>query len=524
MEMGAQYDLVIVGGGINGAGIARDASGRGLSVLLCEQDDLASYTSSASTKLIHGGLRYLEHYDFALVRKALREREVLLSLAPHIIWPLTFVMPHDGRLRPAWMIRLGLFLYDHLGGRKRLPSSRRINLRRHPAGTPLRNALKVGFTYADCWVQDSRLVVLNALDAAERGARVLTRTRCMSAHRDNGRWRVRLQRTEENRGEEEVTARCLVNAAGPWVSRVLDLTDQGNGRKNIRLVKGSHIVVRRLFSHDDAYILQNDDQRVIFAIPYEEDFTLIGTTDVAYQGNPADAAASPEEVRYLCEAVNRYFATPVEPAQVVWTYSGVRALYEEDETASPSEASRDYRLELDTAGAPLLSVFGGKITTYRTLAQEAMQALQPAMGFSAGDWTATASLPGGNLPEADFQRFLADLKRARPWIPDALLTRYARNYGTRIDRLLGASEALADLGEDFGAGLYEAELRYLARHEWARTADDVLWRRTRLGLRLGEEAANRVGRWFDKTAAARSRSGERPAASGQGTGGGSLCL
>jgi glycerol-3-phosphate dehydrogenase len=400
------YDLLIVGGGINGVGIARDAAGRGLSVLLCEQDDLAGHTSSASTKLIHGGLRYLEYYEFNLVRKALQEREVLLRAAPHIIWPLRFVMPHNRSLRPAWLIRAGLFLYDHLGKRELLPASTSVNLRSHPAGKALQLDLKKGFIYSDAWVDDARLVVLNAMDASERGAAVFTRTRCVSARRAASHWEATLQGSSGG-AVQNVKARALVNAAGPWAVNLLRDSLAIAPKRNLRMAKGSHIVVRKLFDHDDAYILQNPDKRIIFAIPFERDFTLIGTTDVEYEGDPARAAISQEETAYLCEMANRYFVRKISPADVAWTYSGVRPLLE-DESADLSAVTRDYVLEYDAATerAPLLSVFGGKITTYRRLAEEAMDLLAPGLGGVRPAWTAGVSLPGGDIANADFNGFL----------------------------------------------------------------------------------------------------------------------
>ncbi|MQM39589.1 Aerobic glycerol-3-phosphate dehydrogenase [wastewater metagenome] len=490
------FDLLVVGGGINGAGIARDAAGRGLSVALCEQGDLANFTSSASTKLVHGGLRYLEYYEFRLVRKALQEREVLLGIAPHIIWPMRFVMPHVRELRPAWMIRLGLFLYDHLGGRRRLPSSSGIDLTRHVAGEPLAPGFRRGFVYSDCWVQDARLVVLNARDAAERGARVMTRTRCIAARRDSDAWEATLQCTRTGR-EWSVRARGIVNAAGPWVGRFLGEAAGIEQSRDVHLVKGSHIVVPRLFHHEYAYIFQNTDGRIVFAIPYEQDFTLIGTTDVVHEGNPAEAEASREEIEYLCEAVNRYFEHQLRPEDVVWTYSGVRPLYDEDDNDNASAVSRDYLLELDTRAAPLLNVFGGKLTTYRTLAREAMDKLVPELGGSGRDWTGEASLPGGDMPDADFGAFLEAVLSRYPWLPERLAWRLARNYGTRIERILGTADGLDGLGEHFGDDLYEAELSYLRDEEWAQTADDALWRRSKLGLRLDVATRARVQQWFE---------------------------
>ncbi|MGI9335708.1 MAG: glycerol-3-phosphate dehydrogenase [Gammaproteobacteria bacterium] len=490
-----RYDMVVVGGGVNGAGIARDAAGRGLSVLLCERNDLAAHTSGASSKLIHGGLRYLEHFEFSLVAKALAEREVLLRSAPHIIWPMRFVMPHVASLRPAWMIRLGLLLYDHLdlGKRKLLAGSRGLKLREHVAGVALKPEFERGFEYSDGWVEDSRLVVLNAMDAREHGARILTRTPCSSASRGADGWTLTL--ASAGGDELQVRARALVNATGPWVSEFL-LRSVGHSRaRRIRQVKGSHIVVKRLCDHRYGYILQNEDRRVVFALPYEHLYTLIGTTDVEYEGEPADAHISNEEMDYLCAAVNRYFVKQTGPQDVVYRYSGVRPLLD-DEDRDAATVTRDYLLELDTEGAPLLSVFGGKITTFRRLAEEAVDRLGPLIGNHAGAWTAGPPLPGGDIAGAQFDDFLARLKKSRPWLPDALATRLARGYGTRVDRLLGDAGALAELGEPFGDDLYEAEVRYLVEHEWARTAEDVLWRRSKLGLHVAPATVAALERWM----------------------------
>ncbi len=490
-----QYDLVVVGGGINGAGIARDAAGRGLRVLLVEQGDLANYTSSASTKLVHGGLRYLEYYEFRLVQKALAEREVLMGIAPHIIWPLRFVMPHVKDLRPAWMIRLGLFLYDHLGGRKKLPGSKGINLRSHYAGEPLKDSLGKAFIYSDCWVQDSRLVVLNCMDVEARGGTVLPRTRCTGAERSEQGWAVEL--TDAWSGQKQtIQARSIVNAAGPWVAKFLGESMHRDEDKDVHLVKGSHIVVPKMFDHEDSYLFQNNDGRVIFAIPYEQDFTLIGTTDVAYEGNPADAEASAEEIQYLCDALNRYFKKPIGPDDVVWTYSGVRALYDESDEDNVSAVSRDYSLDLDDSAAPLLSVFGGKITTYRTLAREAVDRIAPLLNAPVTDWTGDEALPGGEMADGDFERYLETLQARYPWLPQEMAWRLARNYGTRTETLLGEAGSLDALGEHFGADLYEAELRYLAGSEWAMTAEDAIWRRSKLGLVLSADERARVEAWF----------------------------
>ena len=493
--MDQPVDLLVVGGGVNGTGIARDAVGRGLSVLLCEQDDLASHTSSASSKLIHGGLRYLEHYEFRLVREALIEREVLLRAAPHIIWPLRFVLPYSPEQRPAWMIRLGLFLYDHLGGRARLPGSGRIDLRDDPAGAPLKPEFRTAFSYADCWVDDARLVVLNAKDAAERGAEILCRRRCVEAKRANGLWHATLRPAGGGR-ERVVRARCLVNATGPWVSRFLTDNLRLPAVKRVRLVKGSHIVVRRLRDHRDPYILQNSDRRVVFVIPYEQQYSLIGTTDLDYADDPASVEVSGAEIDYLCRAVGRYFKDQPTPERVFWSYAGVRPLYD-DASSDVSAVTRDYVVDLDRSGdAPLLSVFGGKITTYRKLAEHALDKLKSVLGIEGEAWTESAPLPGGDLPRADFEAFLGALKSTYPWLPADLAGRYARAYGTRIERLLDGAGALKDLGEHLGDGLYEAEADYLVRHEWAMTEEDILWRRSKLGLHVGDETKQRLRAWL----------------------------
>jgi glycerol-3-phosphate dehydrogenase len=491
-------DLLIVGGGVNGAGIARDAVGRGMSVVLCEQGDLAGATSSASTKLIHGGLRYLEYYEFRLVREALQEREVLLRAAPHIIWPLRFVLPHDSSMRPAWMVRIGLFLYDHLGKRKLLPGSHGVDLTSAPAGKPLSGGFTKAFEYSDCWVEDSRLVVLNAMDAKARGAEILTRTRCEKAERRDGLWEATLVDVTTG-ATRTVRARALVNAAGPWVREMIAKRTGVTVDKSVRLVKGSHIVVPKMFEGEHAYIFQNDDRRIVFAIPYERDFTLIGTTDLDYSGDPGAVAISQDEIAYMCRAVSRYFAKPVRESDVVWTYSGVRPLFD-DASGNASAVTRDYVLEMDEpAGqAPMLSIFGGKITTFRRLAEEATEKLGKALGKSGATWTADAPLPGGDIANADFAGFLTGLKRSRPWLPDALALRLARAYGTRVERLLGDAKGLGDLGIDFGGGVFEAELDYAAREEFAMTGDDFLWRRSKLGLHLDAAIRDAIGGWFDR--------------------------
>ncbi len=484
------YDLLIVGGGINGAGIARDAAGRGLSVLLVEQEDLASHTSSASTKLIHGGLRYLEYYEFRLVREALIERERLLGMAPHIIWPLAFVLPQLNSPRPAWLVRLGLFLYDHLGGRKKLPATRTVNLASSPLGNGMKPGAKTAFVYSDCWVEDSRLVVLNARDAAERGAKIETRTKLLSAQREGALWQAEIT---GDGGTRTVMARGLVNAAGPWVEDVLQRAASASQDRGVRLIKGSHIVVPKLYEGDHAFLLQNPDRRVVFAIPYEHDYTLIGTTDEPWSGLPGKAHISPEETDYLCETVRRYFAREIHPEDVVWSYAGIRPLYD-DHAASASAVTRDYVLDLDCGDgkAPLLSVFGGKITTYRKLAEHAMEKLVPFYAGAKGDWTAGVDLPGGDIPGDDFARFVGTLVAAHPALPAALLTRLARAYGTRAKAILGTAQTMDALGQDFGGGLTQAEVDYLADQEWVRSAEDALYRRSKLGLHVPSGTAAAV--------------------------------
>ena len=487
------YDLLVVGGGINGAGIARDAAGRGLAVALVEQDDLAGHTSSASTKLIHGGLRYLEQYEFRLVREALRERERLLAIAPHIIWPLRFVLPVGEGMRPAWLLRLGLFLYDHIGGRKTLPATQSLRFQGSGLGAGLAPHLRRGFAYSDCWVEDSRLVALNAVDAAARGAAVMTRTKLVAARREGGVWHAKLRNAV---GERGVTAGMIVNAAGPWVCNVLSGALGVDTRRRTRLVKGSHIVVKRIYRGEHAYIFQNPDKRIVFAIPYERRFTLIGTTDEVFQGDPASVAASPADIAYLCESVGRWLARPVEAADVVWSYAGVRALFD-DGSASAREITRDYVLDLDApkGGAKLLSVFGGKITTYRRLAEQALKKL----GVPGAAWTAGEALPGGDIPERNFSAFVDDLKRQYSFLPATLGQRMARAYGTRATRILGRAVTAAALGEDFGGGLTEAEVDYLRREEFAVTADDILWRRSKLGLHVPADTSGRLRAYLGET-------------------------
>ncbi len=486
MPKGCIYDLLVIGGGINGCGIARDAAGRGWSVILAEAADLGGGTSSASTKLIHGGLRYLEHREFRLVREALQEREVIWRMAPHIVWPLRFVLPHMRGQRPAWLLRLGLFLYDHLGGRRLLPPTRTLRLDRDPAGAPLKPGFRWGFEYSDCWVEDSRMVVLNAQDAAAHGAEVLTRTRVASAVRDGDAWVATL--LDAAGTARTVRARALVNAAGPWVAEVLSNVLRSNAPATVRLVQGSHVVVRRLYEHDRCYIFQNADGRIFFAIPYEIGFTLIGTTDRDYKGDPAAVHATADEVAYICQAASEYFIKPVTPADVVWSYSGVRPLYDDGATAA-QEATRDYVLKLDApGGAPAsLSVFGGKITTYRRLAEAALARLAPHLPTPSGlpvGWTATAHLPGGDFPPDGYADQVASLLARAPFLPGALARRLVRAYGTRAAEVVGAAASLDGMGQRLGADLTRAEVDYLMRNEWARTAEDVAWRRSKLGLRM----------------------------------------
>ena len=477
------FDLLIVGGGINGAGIARDAAGRGLKVLLVEKDDLASHTSSASTKLIHGGLRYLEQLEFRLVRESLAERERLWSIAPHIVHPLDFVVQQSGSTRPAWLVRLGLLLYDHLGGRKRLPPTRTFDLATDPRGAGLKNRAGKAFAYADCFVDDSRLVILNAMDAAERGARIATRTELVHAERGTEMWQATLIGPQ---GQERVSARVLVNAAGPWVADLLRRIHV-ESRRHIRLVKGSHIVLPRLYAGGHAVLIQNPDRRVVFAIPFERDFTLVGTTDSFWDDEPGSPAIDDAEVGYLLDAVRRTFVRPVGRDDIVWTFSGIRPLFD-DGSRSAARVTRDYSLDLDLQGAPVLSVFGGKLTTYRRLAEQVLHRLHPVFPRAGEPWTASAPLPGGDLPEGGPAELITRLQTEFSETSGALLDRLARTYGTRARQILSAGE----LGTAIAGDLTESEVRYLVEHEWARTAEDILFRRTKLGLHLPATAAPRL--------------------------------
>ncbi|HEX4894149.1 MAG TPA: glycerol-3-phosphate dehydrogenase [Hyphomicrobiaceae bacterium] len=493
-----EADLFIIGGGVNGCGIAADAAGRGLKVVLAEMADLASGTSSASSKLIHGGLRYLEHWEFRLVREALAEREVLLAKAPHIIWPLRFVLPNAPGSRHPWIIRAGLVLYDNLARRKAISSSKAIDLSRDPAGSPLKPGLDRGFAYWDCWVDDARLVVLNARAAADLGARILTRSRVVSVEADGAAWRASI---ESGGRTSTVRARAVVNAAGPWAGHMgglIKAPDFGGG-PHLRLIKGSHIVVPRIPGADDAYLLQAGDGRVVFVLPFEEAFSIIGTTDVPFSGDPARVAIDSGEEGYLLELASRYFRQPLAVQDIVWRYSGVRPLYD-DRSDNPSAVTRDYHLELAASdrSPPLLTVLGGKVTTYRRLAEEALERLAPHLPEMGPAWTATAPLPGGDMPNADFERFLAAEARRRPAFDLAVLRRLARRHGTALPVLLGNAGSLADLGADIGYGLTEREVAYMGEREWARTAEDVLWRRTKVGLHLDEASRERAARAIER--------------------------
>ncbi len=497
------FDLLVIGGGINGAGIARDAAGRGLKVLLCEREDLAQHTSSASTKLIHGGLRYLENFEFRLVREALAERERLMRLAPHIIRPLRFVLPHDEGLRPAWLLRLGLFLYDHLSPLKTLPASTGTRLiAGEGIGAPLQRRLKRGFLYSDCLVDDSRLVVLNALDAAERGAVIRTRTSVESARREGGSWVAAIRDTETGHSET-IKARILVNAAGPWASEIVTRRLGLAGRSKLRLIKGSHIVVPRLYEGAQAYILQQPDHRIVFAIPYERNLTLIGTTEVAHEGAPGAVSISADETHYLCDCINRSFARPIKPSDVVWSYAGLRPLFD-DAATTASTVTRDYVLNLDEGedGPPALSVFGGKITTYRRLAEHALSRLARFLSNLAQPWTDRVPLPGGDFGAGGFDGYVDAFAGRYPFLDPTTVVRLVRAYGTRADELMGDARRLEDLGERFAADLTRREVDYLAQVEWARTPDDILWRRSKLGLRVEREGAVRLASYLAARVAA----------------------
>lgn len=509
------HDLVIIGGGINGCGIARDAAGRGLSVVLCEKGDLASATSSASTKLFHGGLRYLEYFEFRLVREALIERETLLRAMPHISWPMRFVLPYHKDMRfesdtptskflsflmpwmkgrrPSWLIRLGLFLYDNLGGRKILPATSTLALTGSPEGAPLQDRFEKAYEYSDCWVEDSRLVVLNARDAEAHGAQINTRAEVVSAQVQDGIWQVTVKTESETK---HIRAKMLVNAAGPWVGDVIHGKLRLNSCENVRLVRGSHIVTQKLFDHDKCYFFQGSDGRIIFAIPYEQDFTLIGTTDADHDDPARTPECTPEERDYLCNFASQYFKRAVTPDDVVWSYSGVRPLYD-DGASSATAATRDYTLKIDrSAGAPVLNIFGGKITTYRRLAESALEQIGTVLPLHKSDWTAGVPLPGGNFPHDGVAELVESLRHDYPFLSDFWARRLVRAYGTEARAVLGDASSATDLGEDFGATLTEAEVAWLMAREYARNAKDVLWRRSKLGLRLDKMQAEALDKWM----------------------------
>ena len=508
-------DLFVIGGGINGCGIARDAAGRGLSVVLAEMNDLASATSSASTKLFHGGLRYLEYFEIRLVREALIERETLLRAMPHISWPMRFVLPYHKDMRfegstptskilnvvmpwmkgrrPAWLIRFGLFLYDNLGGRQILPGTSTVDLTTDPVGRPIKEHFTCAYEYSDCWIEDSRLVVLNARSADALGARIMTRTKVLSAKQVDGQWDVTV---ENEHGQQTIRARMIVNAGGPWVGDIIHSTVRLNSSEGVRLVRGSHIVTKRLFDHDKCYFFQGTDGRIIFAIPYETDFTLIGTTDADHPNPNEKPVCTEAEQEYLCAFASEYFKNPISRDDIVWTYSGVRPLYD-DGASSATAATRDYTLRVDTsAGAPILNVFGGKITTYRRLAETALEKIAPILGVTKGIWTAGVPLPGGDFPVGDVARLTAELSNLYPFLDPNWARRMIRAYGTDARAVLGDAKAVADLGEDFGATLTAREVRWLMALEFARGAEDVVWRRNKLGLRMSKVQIARLDDWM----------------------------
>lgn len=493
MNTASPVDIFIIGGGVNGTGIARDAVGRGHSVMLAEMRDLASGTSSAATKLVHGGLRYLEHYEFRLVHESLVEREVLWASAPHIIWPLRFVLPYEKNLRPAWFLRLGLFVYDHLGGRKLLPPTKTLDLTTDEAGKPLKPGHKIAFEYSDGWVDDARLVALNARDAADKGAMVLTRTKVIAAKREGALWSIEME--DEAGTRSTATARLLVNAAGPWVDKVIVEAMGRHDARHVRLVKGSHIVVRKLFEHDRCYFFQNADGRIFFAIPYEGDFTLIGTTDMDFEGDPTGVKISDAEIDYLCGAASEYFIKPVTRSEIVWTYSGVRPLFDDGASAA-QEATRDYVLktEGEAGKAPLINIFGGKLTTHRRLSEQVVDRIDGLIGKKGPRWTRTGHLPGGDFPPTGFVALLRHHMGLYPKLGQPVLRRMTRAYGTLVPQILGDRQDPGEFGTLFGGTLTQVEVDYLMDREWARTADDVLWRRTKQGLRFNaDEKAELAG-------------------------------
>ncbi len=492
------YDIFVIGGGVNGTSVARDAAGRGLSVCLCEQDDLANHTSSASTKLIHGGLRYLEHYEFRLVREALSEREIIYQSAPHIVWPLRFVLPHVKGLRPRWMLRAGLFLYDYIGKRKLLPPTETVKFSNHVSGQPLKEGFKHGFIYSDAWVMDARIVVLNAKSAQNNGADIYTRTKVISAKRieDGAKWEI----CAESKGESlTFYAKTLINAAGPWVSDILgDGKVEFQTKESVRLVQGSHIVVPKIFDHPYCYIFQNPDNRIIFAIPYESEFTLIGTTDVDYKGDPAHVKCTPEEKEYLINAINEYFTKQLSVSDIVWDYAGVRPLYDDGQEKA-QKATRDFVLSLDAphgnGDGAILNIFGGKITAARELGEKVMRKIAPLFNNNHGDWTAAEILPGGDMG-LDFENYLAAFKQQYPWLDENIAHHYVRHYGSLAHEIVKNASSMETLGRHMGDYCYEAELNYVRDHEWAQTAEDYLWRRTKTGLHFAAETQEQIKQWF----------------------------
>ncbi len=498
------FDVFIIGGGINGAGIARDAAGRGYSVYLCEANDLASGTSSQSTKLIHGGLRYLEHYEFRLVREALTEREILWNIAPHIIHPMRFILPHHKGLRPAWLLRLGLFMYDYIGGRKKLPATKTIDLSTDEAGKVLSQDFKKGFEYSDCAVDDARLVTLNALDAFERGASINTQTKCVDMQRTEGHWSVTLE-DQITKKQKKINARIIINASGPWADKVLETLHATEHKKNIRLVQGSHIIVPRIYQHDRCYIFQNADDRIIFAIPYHDNFTLIGTTDHEYDGDPSETKITQTEIEYLCNSANEYFNDKINPEDIVGTFAGVRSLYN-DGASKAQEATRDYVLRVDRPNpkvAPMINVFGGKITTYRRLAESMMERveglLEKSNDTNKGKWTKTAPLPGGDFAIDEFELVCRNLQIDYDFLTADEARRYIKLYGTRAKNFLKNAKSYKDLGKSFSNSLYQSEVEYLINTEWAQTSEDILWRRTKLGLLFTKKEQQALEKWLKST-------------------------
>ncbi len=503
--MSTDYDILIIGGGINGCGIARDAIGRGYSVYLCEEHDLASGTSSQSTKLIHGGLRYLEYYEFRLVREALTEREILWNIAPHLIHPKRFILPHHKGLRPAWLIRLGLFLYDHIGGRKKLPVTTVLNLNNDISGDVLEQNYHKAFEYSDCAVDDARLVILNALDAAERGASINTRSKCVNLQRQNKEnkpfWLVTVE-DQKNKKITSIKAQIVINAAGPWADMILEQLQTDNTdntkSKNLRLVQGSHIIVPKLYTHEKCYIFQNKDNRITFAIPYQDQFTLIGTTDLDYQGDPRNAKITQNEIDYLCHAANQYFKHKIKPAVIVASFAGIRSLYNDGESKA-QEATRDYVLDVNQTNknAALINVFGGKITTYRRLAESVMEKVENLLKTNnKGKWTAKEALPGGDFDSENFANLCDSLQQHHHFLSLEEISRLVKLYGTRTTDVLSGATSIKDLGEPFSHGLYQREVEYLMKTEWALTADDILWRRTKLGLFFSKEEKDKLKKWI----------------------------